>query len=130
MGRVNFGCDKGGWDLKGLTSQNVTLDGSPLRGWQVFPLPLDNVGGLFDSPRPSSAGSASAAGGTGSVQSGPAGGGLLAAARRRLLKEPSLEVAVGPEAAELALPLAEPAAATEGMGGQAAGAAVAPAFFR
>lgn len=29
MGRQNFGCDTGNWDWKGLTSQNVTLNG----GW-------------------------------------------------------------------------------------------------
>lgn len=27
MGRQNFGCDTGNWDWKGLTSQNVTLNG-------------------------------------------------------------------------------------------------------
>ena len=29
VGRQNFGCDQGGWDFKGLTSQNVTLNGAP-----------------------------------------------------------------------------------------------------
>lgn len=29
MGRQNFGCEVGGWDLKGLQTANLTLNGEP-----------------------------------------------------------------------------------------------------
>lgn len=76
MGRINFGCDTGGWDFKGLTSKNVTLDGQPLRGWEVFPLPLDNVSG-GDLPPPADSDSGAADAGLGDD--------ALSAARRLLL---------------------------------------------
>ncbi|KAL4450728.1 hypothetical protein ABPG77_001084 [Micractinium sp. CCAP 211/92] len=84
MGRVNFGCDTGGWDFKGLTSGNVTLGGQPLRGWEVFPLPLDDVSGaaLRGASRPEGGGSSG----------GDSG---LASARRRLLGLPLLAVGTG-----------------------------------
>eukprot|EP00887_Chlorella_sp_A99_P001001 scaffold5.g1001.t1 len=43
MGRQNFGCDVGGWDLKGLQSSTVRLNDEVVRGWRVFPLQLDDV---------------------------------------------------------------------------------------
>ncbi|KAI7843402.1 hypothetical protein COHA_003000 [Chlorella ohadii] len=65
MGRQNFGCDTGNWDWKGLTSQNVTLNGKRLRVWEVFPLQLDDVSDL-------------------AYASGRSGDALLSAARRLL----------------------------------------------
>ncbi len=38
-------------DRKGIT-EKVTLDGKELTGWQIFPLPLDNLARLQFSPRP------------------------------------------------------------------------------
>ncbi|KAL4433782.1 hypothetical protein ABPG75_000223 [Micractinium tetrahymenae] len=93
MGRANFGCDTGGWDFKGLTSKNVTLDGRPLRGWEVFPLPLDDVSG-HALPIPGMP-AAPSGGGTAGADAGT-GDGVLAAARRRLLGLPSLVVGTGP----------------------------------
>ncbi|PSC67692.1 Beta-galactosidase 17 [Micractinium conductrix] len=69
MGRVNFGCDQGGWDHKGLTSSNVTLNGEGLTGWEVFPLALDDLDEL---------------------EWGKAATVLVAAARRRLTEAPSV----------------------------------------
>jgi hypothetical protein len=71
MGRQNFGCDTGNWDWKGLTSQNVTLNGKRLRGWEVFPLQLDDVSDL-------------------AYASGQSGAALVSAARRRMLEVPAV----------------------------------------
>eukprot|EP00884_Botryococcus_braunii_P002883 jgi/Botrbrau1/12596/Bobra.0169s0124.1 len=48
IGRSNDGVF---FDTKGLVSSQVTLNGHALIGWQVFPLPLDNLGLIsFTSP--------------------------------------------------------------------------------
>ncbi len=47
MGRINFG--PGLLDRKGIT-ENVTLGGQILFGWEIFPLPLDDLLGLVFSP--------------------------------------------------------------------------------
>ncbi|KAL6780686.1 hypothetical protein ACKKBF_B12155 [Auxenochlorella protothecoides x Auxenochlorella symbiontica] len=54
MGRRNFGCEEGGWDLKGLQSSLVTLNGEPLLTWQVFPLELKDLSRLAFYPITSS----------------------------------------------------------------------------
>jgi beta-galactosidase len=43
MGRTNFG--QAIVDRKGIL-ESVSLAGRPLTGWQIFPLPLDDIGGL------------------------------------------------------------------------------------
>ncbi|CAL8466181.1 g5717 [Coccomyxa elongata] len=43
IGRSNFGRN---FDLKGLVSDVVLLNGKPLKGWLVFPLPLDSLDSL------------------------------------------------------------------------------------
>ena len=50
MGRINYGPHMVN-DRKGITA-NVTLDGKELKGWQIFPLPLDNLAQLQFSPKP------------------------------------------------------------------------------
>lgn len=50
MGRINYGPHLVN-DRKGIT-EKVTLDGKELKGWQIFPLPLDNLAQLQFLPRP------------------------------------------------------------------------------
>ena len=50
MGRINYGPHMVN-DRKGIT-EKVTLDGIELKGWQIFPIPLDNLDRLQFSPRP------------------------------------------------------------------------------
>ena len=50
MGRINYGPRMVN-DRKGIT-ERVTLNGRELRGWQIFPLPLDNLAKLQFSPKP------------------------------------------------------------------------------
>jgi beta-galactosidase len=50
MGRINYGPHMVN-DRKGIT-EKVTLDGKELKGWQIFPLPLDNLARLQFSPKP------------------------------------------------------------------------------
>ena len=50
MGRINYGPHMVN-DRKGIT-EKVTLDGIELKGWQIFPLPLDNLARLQFSPKP------------------------------------------------------------------------------
>jgi beta-galactosidase len=50
MGRINYGPRMVN-DSKGIT-ERVTLNGRDLRGWQIFPLPLDNLARLEFSPKP------------------------------------------------------------------------------
>ena len=50
MGRINYGPRMVN-DRKGITNR-VTLNGRDLRGWQIFPLPLDNLAKLQFSPKP------------------------------------------------------------------------------
>ena len=50
MGRINYGPHMV-HDPKGIT-EKVTLDGKELKGWEIYPLPLDNLDLLQFSPRP------------------------------------------------------------------------------
>lgn len=50
MGRINYGPHMVN-DRKGIT-EKVTLDGIELKGWQIFPIPLDNLARLQFSTRP------------------------------------------------------------------------------
>ncbi|MCL5671402.1 MAG: beta-galactosidase [Acidobacteria bacterium] len=49
MGRINYGPHMVN-DHKGITNR-VTLNGRELRGWQIFPLSLENLGRLQFSPK-------------------------------------------------------------------------------
>jgi len=49
-GRVNFGRAIGG-ERAGITKQ-VTLGGKAIRGWEIFPLPMTDMGALAFSKRP------------------------------------------------------------------------------
>ena len=53
MGRVNFG--PGLMDRKGIAGA-VTFDWQVLFNWEVYPLPLNDLGGLTFTPAPSQAG--------------------------------------------------------------------------
>lgn len=50
MGRINYG-PRMVDDRKGIT-ERVLLNGRDLRGWQIFPLPLDDLSKLQFSPKP------------------------------------------------------------------------------
>jgi len=50
MGRINYGPHLVN-DRKGIT-EKVTLDGKELKGWEIYPLPLDNLEHLEFSPKP------------------------------------------------------------------------------
>ncbi|HET9178789.1 MAG TPA: beta-galactosidase family protein [Terriglobia bacterium] len=50
MGRINYGPHMVD-DRKGIT-ERVLLNGRELGGWQIFPLPLDNLSKLQFSPKP------------------------------------------------------------------------------
>jgi beta-galactosidase len=50
MGRINYGPQMVN-DRKGIT-ERVTLNGRELRGWHIFPLPLDSLGKLQFSSKP------------------------------------------------------------------------------
>jgi len=49
MGRINYGPRLVN-DRKGIT-EKVTLDGKELKGWEIYPLPLDNLARLQFSPK-------------------------------------------------------------------------------